>query len=73
MGPLREHDRLAAKVPGMLAELLGLDLAKVETLADDGSGADLIVKAGPTFVVEAKWSTNAAAVAAAAKQALEPS
>jgi hypothetical protein len=70
MGPLREHDRLAAKVPGMLAELLGLDLAKVETLADDGSGADLIVKAGPTFVVEAKWSTNAAAVAAAAKQAL---
>jgi hypothetical protein len=67
----REHERLAAKVPGMLAGLLGVDLAEVETQTDDASGADLIVKAGPTFVVEAKWSTNAAAVAAAAKQALD--
>ena len=70
MAPRHEHDRLAAKVPGMLAGLLGVDLAEVETQADDTSGADLIVKAGLTFVVEAKWSTNAAAVAAAAKQAL---
>jgi hypothetical protein len=70
MAPSREHDRLAAKVPGMLAGLLGVDQAEVETQTDDASGADLIVKAGPTFVVEAKWSTHAAAVAAAAKQAL---
>jgi hypothetical protein len=66
MAPSREHDRLAAKVPGMLAGLLGVDQAEVETQTDDASGADLIVKAGPTFVVEANWSTNAAAVAAAA-------
>ncbi len=64
-----EHDRLAAKVPEMLAGLLGVSLDDIEVRQEDPSGADLILKgAGHTFVVEFKKSTSAALIAAAVKQ-----
>lgn len=67
----REHDRLAGKVPDMLAELLGVDHAALEVQAEPACGAALVVTAGPTFVVEVKWSTSAGALAATAEQAKE--
>jgi hypothetical protein len=69
MVPRSEHSRLAAKVPLTLAGLLGVRLADLDVLADDASGADLIVTAGRTFVVVVNQSTAAAPIAAAAKKA----
>jgi hypothetical protein len=71
MGSRRAHDRLASQVSSALAGLLGANLADIEVHLDEDSGADLIVTAGPTFLVEAKWSTSAGAVAAAVKKAQE--
>ena len=71
MGPRSEHGRLAAKVPETLAGLLGVGLAELDVRADDASGADLVVTAGPTFVIEVNKSTSAAPIAAAAKKAQE--
>jgi hypothetical protein len=67
----REHDRLEGKVPDLLAGLLGFDRADLDVQADPACGADLVVTAGPTFVVEAKWSTSAGALAKAAEKAKE--
>lgn len=68
MEPRSEHGRLAAKVPEALARLLGVGLGDLDVRADDASGADLIVTAGPTFVVKVNQSTAAAPIAAAAKK-----
>ena len=69
MGPRSEHDRLAAKVPGALAGLLGV--AQVDVCAGD-SGADFVGSAvGQTFVVEFNKSTGAAPIAAASKKVQE--
>ena len=66
-----EHDRLAAKVPETLAGLLGVGLADLDVRSDDASGADLVITAGPTFVIEVNQSTSAAPIAAAVKKARE--
>ena len=58
------------KVPGTLAGILGLGVADLRVRQDTRSGADLVVDAGQTFVVEFKSSTSAAPIAAAAKQVL---
>ena len=72
MGLRSEHDRMAVKVPETLARLLGVELAELETHADDPSGADLIVAAvGQTFVVEVNKSTGAAPIAAASRKVRE--
>ena len=71
MGSRSEHDRLAVKVPETLAGLLGVSLADLELRSDDPSGADLVIAAGRTFVVEVNKSTSAAPIAAAAKKVLE--
>ena len=69
MGSRSEHYRLAAKVPEILAGLLGVSLDDVKVRMEDPSGADLVLKgAGHTFVVEFKKSTSAALIAAAVKQ-----
>ncbi|MBM4118473.1 hypothetical protein FJ251_12205 [bacterium] len=68
MEPKAERGRMAVKVPEVLAGLLGVGLCDLEVRADDASGADLLVAAGPTFVVVAIKSTAAAPIAAAAKK-----
>ncbi len=60
---------MAARVPETLAGLLGVAPADLDVRANDASGADLIVIAGPTFVVVVNKSTSAAPIAAAAKKA----
>jgi hypothetical protein len=70
MGSHSEHDRLVSKVPGMLADVLGLSTANLKVRQGTPSGADLVVDAGQTFVVEFKSSTSAAPIAAATKQVL---
>ena len=59
---------LAAKVPEVFAELLGVSLGDITVRTDDPSGADFVITTGPTFVLDFKVSTSAAPVAAAAKQ-----
>lgn len=67
-----EHDRIALKVPEMLAGLLGVAPAELEVRTNDPSGADLVVAAaGQTFVVEVNKSTGAAPIAAASRKVLE--
>lgn len=63
-----EHRRLAAKVPGTLAGLLGVDPAELDVRVDDASGADLVITAGPTFLIEVNKSTGAAPIGAAVEQ-----
>jgi hypothetical protein len=64
-----EHDRLAAKVPETLAELLGVNVDNIEVRREDPSGADLLIRgADKTFVVEFKRATSAAIISMAAKQ-----
>jgi hypothetical protein len=60
---------LAAKVPEILAGLLGVGPGDLNVRADDASGVDLIVAAGPIFIVVVNKSTSAAPIAAAAKKA----
>lgn len=59
---------MAAKVPEILAGLLGVGLDDLEVRADDAKGADLIVAAGQSFVAVVNKSTAAAPIAAAAKK-----
>lgn len=66
-----EHSRLSARVPETLAGLLGVSLAKLDVRSDDPSGADLVVTAGSTFVIEVNKSTGTAPIAAAARKAQE--
>lgn len=68
MKPQSEHGRLAAKVPEILAGLLGVGFDDLDVRAYDTSGADLIATAGPAFVVVVSKSTAAAPIAAAAKK-----
>lgn len=68
MGPRSEHGRMAAKVPELLAGLLGVEPASIDVHADDANGADLVVTAGQTFVIVVNKSTAAAPIAAAAKK-----
>jgi len=68
MGSRSEHDRLAVRVPETLAGLLGVDLADLDLRSNDRSGADLVIAAGQTFVIEFYKSTSAAPIAAAAKK-----
>ena len=68
MEPRSEHGRLAAKVPEILAGLLGVGLGNLDVRANDTSGADLIASAGLTFVVVVNKSTAAAPISAAAKK-----
>ena len=62
------HDRLAARVPEILACLLGVDLKDLGVRSIDASGADLVTVAGQTFLIEFRKSTSAAQIAQAAKQ-----
>lgn len=55
-------------MPALLAGLLGVEVDDVEVRTNDESGADLVITAGLTFVVEVKGSTSAGVVAAAVKQ-----
>ena len=71
MGSRSEHGRLAAKVPETLAGLLGVGLADLDVRPDERSGADLVVTAGQTFVIECIKSTSAAPIAAATKKVQE--
>ena len=71
MGSRSEHGRLAAKVPETLAGLLGVGLADLDVCPDERSGADLVVTAGQTFVIECIKSTSAAPIAAATKKVQE--
>jgi len=65
-----EHDRLLAKVPETLAELLGVTANRIDERREDPSGADLLIKAtGKTFVVEFKRTASAAIISMAAAQA----
>jgi hypothetical protein len=67
-----EHDSVVAKVPEILAGLLGISPADIEAHAGDQPGPDLVVKAaGQIFVMEFKKSTGAAPVAAASRQLRE--
>ncbi len=71
MSSRSEHDRLAVKLPEMLAGLLGVSLDDLDLRPDDPSGADLVITAGQTFVIELNKSTSAAPIAAAAKKVQE--
>jgi hypothetical protein len=55
-------------VPEVLAGLLGVERGEIDVRVEDAGGADLVVKAGATFVVQVNRSTSAAPVAAAAKK-----
>jgi hypothetical protein len=59
---------MAAKVPELLAGLLGVEPANLDVHNDDANVADLIVTAGQTFVIVVNKSTAAAPIAAAAKK-----
>lgn len=62
---------MAAEVPGVLAELLSVDPDEVKIREQIPSGADSVIHAADhVFVVEFKMTTSAAAVAAAADQAM---
>jgi hypothetical protein len=72
MTSMIERDRLSAKVPQVLADLLGVALNEIIVRRNDRSGADLVISAaGKTIVVDVKKNTGAAQMAAAAKQARE--
>ena len=63
----QEHNRLAARIPGVLAEILGVRPADVQVHVNDRSGADFVIAAvGHEFVIEFKKGASAATVAAAA-------
>jgi hypothetical protein len=70
MGALSERG-LEDKVPAVLAQLLGVSRTDIDVRSDDPSGADLVVSAGQTFVIEVKKTTSAAAIVAATKQVQE--
>lgn len=72
MDALTEHDRLANKIPEVLAGLLGVRPAEVDVVSEAPSGADLVVhSAGQIIVIEFKKTTSAGSVAAAAKRVKE--
>jgi hypothetical protein len=66
-----EQGRSAVKVLETLAGLLGVDPADIDLRSDDSSGADFVVAAGLTFVIEFNTSTSPATIAAAAKKVRE--
>jgi hypothetical protein len=64
-----KHDRLAERVPAVLAGLLGIDPNEITHHRDISGGADFLISAaGYNFLVEFKISTGAALVEAAARQ-----
>jgi hypothetical protein len=71
MSSRSEHDCLAVKLSETLAELLGVSLGDLDLRSNDPSGADLVLTAGQTFVIEFNKSTSAAPIAAAAKKVQE--
>jgi hypothetical protein len=68
MEPRKNEKRLVNRVPAALAELLGVAREDLEVRSEGPSGADLVIEAGWTFVIEVKGSVSAAHVAEAAKQ-----
>jgi hypothetical protein len=70
VGSLSAHDRLVRQIPGTLAGMLGLSVANLRVRQAIPSGADLVIDAGQTFVVEFKTSASAAPIVAATKQVL---
>jgi hypothetical protein len=71
MSSLSELGHLAVKVSETLAGLLGVDPADIDLRSDDPSGADFVVTAGMTFVIEFKKTTSAAVILAAANRVRE--
>ncbi len=63
-----EEKKLLDNAPAALASLLGIGLPDLEIRFGDQSGADLVVSAGPLFVMEVKKATSAAIIAAAAER-----
>lgn len=59
---------LASALPARLAELIGVPVVDLTVHASDPSGADFVITAGQTFVVDFNLSTSAAPVAAAARK-----
>jgi hypothetical protein len=71
MNVLSKEGHLLDRVPAVLAELLGVARKDLELRSQGPPGADLVIAAGWTFVIEVKGSVSAAHVAAAARQVRE--
>ena len=63
------HHRLAAQIPEVLADLLGVRPADVAVFPVAPDGPDVVLSAGGhTFVIEFKTSGGAGPISAAARQ-----